>query len=79
MGNKTWKGKIAGELTVPAQISAQGIKVCMDVADKVDGIGKKHAIDLIAELRRAGTLPTGGPRIHQKGQNMECPDRAPSK
>lgn len=72
--NKTWNGKLLGELTVPTQISAQGIqKLTLDVADKVDGIGKKHAIYLIAEGEGKQLCELEGLGFTKKGENMECP------
>ena len=72
--NKTWNGNLLGELTVPAQTSAQGIhKLTLDVADKVDGFGKKHAIYLIAVGEGKQLCELEGIGFTKKGVNMECP------
>lgn len=78
--NKTWKGKLLGELTVPTQISAQGIqKLTLDVADKVDGIGKKHAIYLIAEGEGKQLCELEGLDSPRRARTWNAQYRLPSK
>lgn len=54
--NATWKGKKIAEITVPAHSKKQVTQYTADVSRFVDGIGKKHAIYLLAEGAEADTL-----------------------
>lgn len=47
--NKVWKGKKIGEVVVPAGSPQELTRFQVDVAKYVDGLGKKHAIYLVAE------------------------------
>jgi hypothetical protein len=44
-----WKGKKIGQITVPANSKSELTKFTIDVARYVEGLGKKHAIFLVAE------------------------------
>jgi hypothetical protein len=54
--NSTWKGKQLGVITVPAGSKQEPTEFTLDVADKVEGLGKKHAIFLVAEGSTSGPL-----------------------
>jgi arabinoxylan arabinofuranohydrolase len=47
--NAAWKGKKIGEIVVPANSKQETTKFTIDVAKFVEGLGKKHAIFLVAE------------------------------
>ena len=47
--NATWKGKKIAEIIVPANSKQEATQFTADVAKYVDGLGKKHAIYLVAE------------------------------
>ena len=47
--NKTWKGKKIGVIEVPAGSEQTVTRFSVDVSAAVDGLGKKHAIFLVAE------------------------------
>lgn len=54
--NATWKGKKIAEIIVPANSKNQVTQYTADVSQFVDGIGRKHAIYLVAEGAESDTL-----------------------
>lgn len=54
--NATWKGKKIAEIVVPANSKQQVTQYTADVSRFVDGLGKKHAIYLVAEGAESDTL-----------------------
>lgn len=73
--NETWKGKKLGEIEVPASVSSspEVQKFTLDVSAMVDGIGKKHAIYLVAEGKAGKLCQLQGLGFTKKGEEMECP------
>ncbi len=47
--NATWKGKKIGEIQVLAGSAQEVTQFTVDVSAHVDGLGRKHAIYLVAE------------------------------
>lgn len=47
--NAVWSGKKIGEIVVPANSKQETTKFSIDVAKFVEGLGKKHAVFLVAE------------------------------
>lgn len=72
-GNRTWNGKILGTIEIPAGSANEIKKLKLDVSSMVDGIGKKHAIYLIAEGEEKELCELEGIGFTKRGENMECP------
>lgn len=71
--NKTWNGQILGTIEIPAGSANEIKKLKLDVSSMVDGIGKKHAIYLIAEGEEKELCELEGIGFTKRGENMECP------
>ena len=72
--NKVWKGKKIGEINVPAGSAQELTRFKLDVAKYVDGIGKKHAIYLVAEgAEGQGLFELMGLGFSSKNKDIEGP------
>lgn len=73
--NKAWNGKELGVIEVPAGKAADSEikKFTLDVSAMVDGIGKKHAIYLVAEGDGKQLCQLQGIGFTKKGETMQCP------
>ena len=73
--NKTWKGKKIGQIVVPAGSAQELSRFKLDVAKHVDGIGKKHAIYLVAEgAEGEGLFELMGLGFSSKDKDIEGPN-----
>jgi hypothetical protein len=72
--NKVWKGKKIGEINVPAGSAQELTRFKLDVAKYVDGLGKKHAIYLVAEgAEGEGLFELMGLGFSSKNKDIEGP------
>lgn len=72
--NKTWKGKKIGQIVVPAGSAQELTRFKLDVAKYVDGLGKKHAIYLVAEgTEGEGLFDLMGLGFSSKDNDIEGP------